>query len=539
MLGESEMKVEDRYDVVIAGGGLAGLCLALQIKRATPTASILVAEKTRYPQPKAAHKVGESSVEVASHYFREVLGLSELLAKELPKFGLRFFMSHGTNEDISTRLECGPSNFLYVPSFQIDRGQFENALAEKVKAAGVKLLDGCRIESVAVNDGALKPHRVGLACDQGQVEVTCRWLVDASGRAALLKKKLGLERSNRHDVNAAWFRVDHPIDPDDWSNDPGWRNRLKESRRLSTNHLMGPGYWVWLIPLAHDRTSVGIVANEQLHPFKQISSFEKALDWLDAHEPQCADVVREHLGQRMDFLALRHYSHDAKQMYSADRWCLTGDAGMFVDPFYSPGSDFVGISNSFVTDMVRRDLAGEDIHGIVPIHDQAFTSLAHTYLRTYYRQYPLMGQPRIMTTKVVWDFVMYWGGVALLFCRDKLTDPAFMARVRPVLQAFAATNIAMQAHFRTWAAKSQAGEPPEGVFIDYAKLGFLAELNRRLMIECDEASVLEQLDRNLALAKELEREILAEAAREHVSLGKGAEPPTTQHLDDMFARMRG
>ena len=28
------MTVEDRYDVVIAGGGLAGLCLAIQLKRA-------------------------------------------------------------------------------------------------------------------------------------------------------------------------------------------------------------------------------------------------------------------------------------------------------------------------------------------------------------------------------------------------------------------------------------------------------------------------------------------------------------------------
>jgi hypothetical protein len=302
---------------------------------------------------------------------------------------------------------------------------------------------------------------------------------------------------------------------------------------------MGAGYWVWLIPLAHDRTSIGIVANEQLHPFKDLSTFDKAFAWLEAHEPQCAEVVREHLGKRMDFLALRHFSHDAKQMFSADRWCLTGDSGMFVDPFYSPGCDFVGISNSFVSEMITRDLRGDDIRGIVPIYDQTFRTLAHTYLRTYFRQYPLMGHPRIMTTKVVWDFVMYWGGVAQLFCRDKLCDAAFMARAQPTLQAFAAMNIGMQALFRSWAAKSTADDPPEGTFIDYAKLGFLAALNRRLMIDCDDASVLAQLDRNLQLARELEREILAEARRECPKLGRDLPPADTTHLEDVFARMRG
>ncbi len=37
-------------------------------------------------------------------------------------------------------------------------------------------------------------------------------------------------------------------------------------RWLSTNHLCGPGYWVWLIPLASGSHSVGIVADEKHAP---------------------------------------------------------------------------------------------------------------------------------------------------------------------------------------------------------------------------------------------------------------------------------
>ena len=72
-----DMDIRDRYDVVIAGGGLAGLCLALQLQKRKPGVRIFVAERNSHPPPEAAHKVGESSVEVGSHYFSEVLGLSD------------------------------------------------------------------------------------------------------------------------------------------------------------------------------------------------------------------------------------------------------------------------------------------------------------------------------------------------------------------------------------------------------------------------------------------------------------------------------
>ena len=514
---------------------MAGLCLAVQLERTQPRLRILVVEKSVYPQPEAAHKVGESTVEVASHYFQKTLGLGDLLAEELPKFGLRFFMSDGENQDITTRLECGPSHYLHVPSFQIDRGHFDNQLAERILKSNIDLADGCRVGSVDIASGD-RDHRVQIERDAKQTRVDCRWIVDASGRAALLKKKLELGRANRHQVNAAWFRVDAPIDLDDWSEDREWCQRLQVSRRLSTNHLMGPGYWVWLIPLAQDRTSVGIVADDHLHPFSELSNFTNALAWLDRHEPQCAGVVREHLDRRMDFLALRNYSHDVKQMFSSNRWGITGDAGMFPDPLYSPGSDFIGIANGFLSDLIARDLRGESIGELAEIYDRAYRSLGRTFLVTYHRQYPLMGNPRLMTLKVVWDFVMYWGGVALIFCRNKLHDRNFMDRSRPLLQSFAAANVRMQAFFREWGAVSTEDPPtPPRIFIDYAEIPFLAEMNRELQGEGDDESVLALLERNLRLARELQLEIVAEAARNNVKLPRGIAAPTTNHLSEVFA----
>jgi len=531
------MVIGENYDVVIAGGGLAGLSLAIQLKQSKSDVRVLVAEKSGHPLPEAAHKVGESSVEVGSHYFQHVLGLSELLENEVPKFGLRFFMSRDENRDLSTRLECGPSHFLYVPSFQIDRGQFENGLAARARIEGVDFADGCRVTSIDLGSSGAD-HRVGLARADGSFATSCRWFVDASGRASLLKKKLGLARSNRHDVNAVWFRIDHPIDIDDWSDDPNWRGRNKHSRRLSTNHLMGEGYWVWLIPLAKGRTSIGIVSEERQHPFSELHTFELAEQWLERHEPQCAAVVRRYADRRMDFRAIKNFSYDSSQAFSSDRWCLVGEAGVFVDPLYSPGSDFIGIANGFARELITRELDGDRIDEVAEVYDQVYRSLGRTYMMTYHRQYSLMGNGRVMSVKVVWDFAMYWGGIALVYFRDKFRDPEFLERVRPTLYGFAQLNVGMQSFFRRWAEEETGIVAPRGTFVDYAEVDFLAEMNRDLQRDRDDDALLEQLEQNLQLARELKREIVEYASAGSADLPIASEGASTSHLKDVFAAFR-
>jgi hypothetical protein len=106
---------------------------------------------------------------------------------------------------------------------------------------------------------------------------------------------------------------------------------------------------VWLIPLSSGAHSVGIVCDAKMHPLERMNTYDKALDWLREFQPLVADHCERSRGKLLDFLFFRHFSYGCKQVFSANRWALTGEAGLFLDPFYSPGSDFIAIANTSPT----------------------------------------------------------------------------------------------------------------------------------------------------------------------------------------------
>jgi len=501
-----------RSDIVILGGGLAGLTLSLQLRQRFPDIGVVVLERRRHPVPEATHKVGESSVEIAAHYFDSVLGLKDHLThRQLKKYGFRFFFSEG-RRDIDEVLELGASTFLPTPSYQIDRGIFENFLGQRARDAGVEFLDGVTVRAIELADGKGQ-HRVRYESAGAPVELEARWVVDASGRAGLLKGQLGLALDNDHDVNSAWFRIGARIDVNDWSNDPRWLERCDPPHRwLSTNHLVGKGYWVWLIPLASGSHSVGIVADGRIHPLRRINSFGRVLDWLGEFQPRLADELESKRDLLQDFAFLRHFSYGCKKVFSGARWALTGESGVFLDPFYSPGGDFIAIANTYITELIAHDRSGQPIASYARIYEQFFMSFYDSTMSLYRNQYAMFGDPEVLPVKVIWDYTYYWGVLCQLFFQRRLTDLVMLSRLRDELNGSKALNFAMQDFLRDWSTRSLCRNRP--VLLDQVRLDWFAELNRGLCDPLDDEAFKARIRHTTLQMRRLAREIVAAACAE-------------------------
>ncbi|MGN6512957.1 MAG: NAD(P)/FAD-dependent oxidoreductase [Lysobacteraceae bacterium] len=502
-------------DVVILGGGLAGLTLAIQLRQRDPALAVTVLERRAHPVQEAAFKVGESTVEVGAHYFAEVLGLrAHLQDAHVRKFGFRFFFSEGQHA-IERCTELGVSELLPTPSWQIDRGRFENFLGGHARTLGVEFREGAVVRGIARGEGD-GAHRIEFEQAGAPHALAARWLVDASGRAGLLKRKLGLAEANDHDVNAAWWRVEGIVDPHDWSGDADWLARCTPPDRWrSTNHLCGPGYWVWMIPLASGAHSIGIVADGARHPLDTFNTHGKAMAWLHAHQPALAAALDQPRHRLRDFQVLRHFAHGCRQLFSRDRWAITGEAGLFLDPFYSPGSDFIAISNGYIADLVARDRAGEPFAPHAAIYDQLQRSFHDNMLSLYRGQYALFGDAQVMPVKVIWDYTFYWALLAPLYFAGKLTDLNLLGRLRAQFADATALNVAAQALLRDWGARNNAPLRPDGRLLDQYRIDWFKEMNRALRDRLDDEALYARLCANVARMRWLAAELLARARAAH------------------------
>jgi hypothetical protein len=313
--------------------------------------------------------------------------------------------------------------------------------------------------------------------------------------------------------------VDGIVDPHAWSDDADWLGRCTPPDRWrSTNHLCGAGYWVWLIPLASGAHSIGIVADAALHPLDTLNTHAKAMAWLHVHQPLLANALEKPQHALQDFLFLRHFSYGCKQVFSSQRWALTGEAGLFLDPFYSPGSDFIAIGNGYIVDLVLRERAGERITAHAAIYQQLYQSFYENTLSLYQDQYALFGDAQVLPVKVIWDYTFYWALLAPLFFADKLTDLALLGRLRAQFADASALNRAMQAMLRDWGARNVEPHLPDGRLLDQYAIGWFHEMNRALRDTLDDAALFARLCANVARMRWLAAEILVRGRAVHPDL---------------------
>lgn len=345
------------YDVLIVGGGLAGSCLARQLRRQQPDLSIGVIEaKTSFD-----YWVGESTTEIWVDYAQRSLGLGPYLAKNhMIKQALRYYWdSEACDLPLPEMSEFGVTGYHTALSYQLDRAQLDTDLCEMNRADGIDVHLGTRVRrpSRGVQNTVRLDSAAGHIVETDRGVFRCRWLVDSAGRSSPVARALDIGGPDpRHPIGSYWARFDGCRNIDELGSE-AWRRRTGNAQRyLATNHFMYRGYWIWVLPISDGTLSIGVCYDRS----------EKPLTIRDAGELEAFfrshRCLRDLLGdssQAKDFYGLRHLSRYVEQQFSSDRWFLTGMSGLFADPFLSTGCAFLAITNRMIGEMIAADRAGD------------------------------------------------------------------------------------------------------------------------------------------------------------------------------------
>lgn len=341
----------EHYDVAIVGAGWAGLALARQLQRANKDLTIIQLEASTEFRP----KIGEATVEVTGRYFLQTLGLANYMYRShLPKNALRFFYDTPEKDlELHKMSEQGTTHIPPHPAFQVDRAKFEEDLMAMNRENGIPVVQGAMVTGFDI-DGD-KTHTVSYKHDGQSKQLTCRWVVDASGKACVLTKRLKNHyRENIPMHMSAWGRFSGVKDFDSMG-DQAWRDRAY-GRFLSTNHFTGEGYWIWFIPLSNGFTSIGVVADKTKVDNPPMTK-EAFFDFLRSHR-SIADLLED--ATMEDFEAWGQLAYRGKQYVSEQRWAASGISAFFLDPLLSGGGDMIALMNDNLTKLITADFAQSD-----------------------------------------------------------------------------------------------------------------------------------------------------------------------------------
>ena len=402
---------ECEYDVVVVGGALSGASTAILLLRELPSLRVLIIEKSNA----FTRRVGEASVEISGYFLGRVLGLTQYLNEaHLVKQGMRFWFANAGSRTLEDCSEIGGGYLARVPAYQVDRALLDEEVLSRALALGAKMLRPAVVLKVDLVAGGRQTIAVRY---EGQVQsVSARWVIDASGVAALLARQHGWWRANdEHPTTAVWARWRSVKDWDGYElaqKFPKWSQRCHGTRGTATNHLMGNGWWAWCIPLKGGDVSVGVVFDQRLAAFPGEGPLGERLKTFLLGHPAGRELLAEAEWVEGDVHWRKNLPYSSS-VYAGDGFALVGDAAAFLDPFYSPGMDWIAFTAFASAELVCAQQRGESLSDRITDHNRVFVRSYDRWFRAVYKdKYEYMGDFDLMRLSFLLDLGLYYLGVA-------------------------------------------------------------------------------------------------------------------------------
>jgi len=416
-----------RYDVIIIGGALAGAAAAVLLLREQPNLRVLIVEKSAA----FTRRVGEATVEVSGYFLTRVLGLTRHLNEaHLVKQGMRFWFFDGETTALDQCSEIGGRYLARVPAYQVDRAVLDEEVLRRACALGAQLLRPANVGRIQLTPGGLQTVEVRRSELDEQIQA--RWVLDASGIAAVLARQEGWWRPNRaHPTTAVWARW---TDVKDWDGleladkFPEWSMACHGIRATATNHFTGDGWWAWCIPLKGGDVSIGVVFDQRRVRWPEGGSLGERLKSFLMQHPAAREILAGAHWREGDVHWRRNLPY-CSTTFAGDGFALVGDASAFLDPLYSPGMDWISFTASAAAKLILSQQRGEFIAPLIAKHNREFALSYQRWFAALYRdKYEYLGEYDLLRLAFLLDLGFYYLGVASQpFKRGKmaLCEPVF------------------------------------------------------------------------------------------------------------------
>jgi FADH2 O2-dependent halogenase len=344
--------IREQCDVAIVGAGFAGSVLALVLEKAGLKPLLL--ERGAHPR----FAIGESSTPLAN------LSLDELGREyDLPQ--LTALSEYGRWQRAYPHLACGLkrgfSYFAHQPGrlFQVDpchgnellvaaspaddvsdthwfREEFDAFLAAEAQAAGIPYYDRTLISQA--DHGS--PWVLNAQREGASLEVTARFLIDATGPGGFLPRALGIDTTPSKLGTNSWAVYTH-FDGVDL-----WENVLREQGGVvgdhpfpcdaaALHHVLEEG-WVWVLRFNNGVTSAGIAFDGEVCQPDPTRGPEEEWHAVLRKYPSLARHFRQ-VRPVQPWVRTGRLQRHAAQIVGPD-WALLPHAAYFLDALFSPGN---------------------------------------------------------------------------------------------------------------------------------------------------------------------------------------------------------
>jgi len=301
------------WDVIIIGGGPAGSTAACTLQKAGR--KVLVLEKEKFPR----FHIGESLLPYNRPIFDELGVWSKIQAAGfMVKRGAQFWMGDGS---LHTRLNFSKGSFTeFSESIQVERAKFDDILLRHAEELGAEVQ-----EEALVTEHRIEKERVTVkfrSKDGTEHEAQAAFLMDASGLNNFTANREKLREYYPGHKKIAIYGHYSGVQMTEGEE----KGDILIVRRENS--------WFWMIPLADDKVSIGLVLD--VTDFKALQQephavFDDAvLSTKAVHDRMinAKPITQGHV--------LSDFSYTNRKLVS-DRVVRVGDAAGFIDPIFSSG----------------------------------------------------------------------------------------------------------------------------------------------------------------------------------------------------------